>query len=508
MKNLFFIILLFTCTPYYLFSDTIPLHHYSGTSFYIFRFGRGEPPDMSNYFVRELANINYVNPYRTSYSIEYGLEVEINALDGNRLEVKSSFLTKKLFGDVAYKEFDLSEVLEPTIYGFSLTVSLGNKNIVLFEPGNLTTEEMVVNIVQLEKDFELEKAEYIIANIHSTYDDGAIGRFDRRMSEIHEYLATLELVGYSLDKAHKIDPERENNFFSTYIRIYELESVQSYLQGYRLKPELKVPTQYSSAFQADLVELNSHLRQLRTTLSNTLDLQGYLFDDETYAEAAKTVLSVQADYIGAVTTINHFYEPVFLQMAGFIHSTDDWLKLISDASQTFAALDAETLRKRFSQQLWSSYLAVAEDYFNADKFNEALVMLTSAGVICNSNPEIDCGLQVFHNISKAKFGIYDSYLHIAESAMSVNNLNLARHYLNLARDFQSNNSSLIIIPAAVLNLMEDLAWLYFEEGRKAVREEKWDAALDHLTAAREIYTLLKFTTFDEAIEKELSKIGK
>lgn len=508
MKNFLFTILLFTCTSFNLISENNPLFQYNENSFFLFRFGRGETSDMSNYFVRELAKINYLNPYRTSYSMEYGLEIEVNELEGNRLEIISNFIPKKLYGDVAYKDFNLTEVLEPTIYGFHLTISVKNNPKITYETSMLPVGEVSADTLQLSGDFDLDRADYLVSDIQISYNDLAIVRFNRRIAEIHDYLGTLELIGYSLEKVRKINPEDKNDLFSTYIRIYELEKVQYHLQQQQINPELVIPAEYSTPYQSGLLEMNNQIRRLRTILSNTLGLQGYFFGDETYAEAAGELLAIQAGYLEALTTTNHFYEPVYQQMAGFFRSSDDWVALISDATQTFHDLDAEIFRKRFSEQLWESYMTMAETYFNTERYNEALLMLSSAGVICRSNTEIECGLQVFHNISKAKFGIYDSYLHIAESAMSVQNLNLARRYLNLALDFQANNSSLIIIPAAVNKLFEDLAWLYFEEGRKAVRDEKWDAALANLTSAKEIYATLKMTAFNEAIEKELAKIGK
>jgi hypothetical protein len=461
---------------------------------------------MTNYFVREQARINYLNPYRTSYSFEYEIEITVHGLEGNRLEINSIFQPTKLYGDNSYKLFDLSEVLMPTVYGFSLNISLHEQTILTVEPAMLPSGDTTVTIAQLWEDYNFKEIRITVEGIHFSYDEKAISTFNRRIGEIHDYLSNLELIRYSLNKAGRIDPEEKTELLTNHIQIYELELCQNYLQDRRLKNTLVIPDEYKAEYQTGATELNSSLRRLRAILNNRINMENYFFDDSTYAGAANKLITIQSDYLDAMKTTNHFFEPAYQHLAGFFKEPNDWHKMILATATTFDAVDTETLRQRFAEKLWQTYLSVSEEYFEADNYNEALLMLTSAGVICNSNPEIDCGLQVFHNISKAKFGIYDSYLQIAESAMGVKNFSLARRYLNLALVYQQKNSGLIIIPAAVNKLFERLAWQYFESGRNAVREKNWELANAHLTASGEIYQMLKMHDFDDVIQKELSKI--
>ncbi len=506
LRNIIFALLLFLFTAPNVFPQSEPVFQFADKSFFIFRYGRNEAPDMINYFVREQSRINYLNPYRTSYSFEYEIEIKVHALDGNRLEVISIFQPKKLYGDISYKLFDLTDVLMPTVYGFSLNISLQEQNILTFEPAMLAAGDTSVTILQLSEAYDFKQTIFTAGAIHFSYDEKAISTFNHRINEIHDYLAHLELIRFSLDKAGMIDPEEKTELLTNHLQIYELELCQNYLQERSLKTDLAIPDEYNAEYQKGMSELNSSLRRLRTILSNRINLENYIFDDAAYSGAANKLITIQSGYLDAMKTTNHFFEPVYQHLAGFFKEPDDWHNLVSATVKTFEAVDAEIFRQRFGEKLWQTYLVVSEDFFRADKFIEALLMLTSAGVICNSNPEIDCGLQVFHNSSKAKFGIYDSYLQIAESAMGVQNFDLARRYLNLALAYQQKNSGLIIIPAAVNKLFEQLAWQYFESGRNAVREKNWEKAYAQLTASGEIYQMLKLDEFDDAIQKELSKI--
>lgn len=461
---------------------------------------------MINYFVREQAKINYLNPYRTSYSIEYEIDIKAYEIPGNRLEIISSFAPKNLYGDISYKLFDLADVLAPNVYGFTIRIPSIEQTEGPFELEMLPVGDTTVTILQLSEGIDFNNVELETSDIHFTYTDQSIVRFNSRINEIHEYLASHELIEFSLEKALKIDLEEKTDNLVTHLQIYELERFQNFHQNQLANSMLLIPAAYQNEYQSGTEELSKHLRRLRAILDNRIEMDNYSFDDETYSNAANKLIGLQLDYLDGMKKTNHFHEPVYQKVASFFNKSEDWLEMISSVAQTFRDIDIELFRKQFGVQLLQSYMELAEQYFETDKYTEALLMLSSADVICRSNPEIDCGLKVFHNLSKAKFGIYDSYLQIAESAMAVQNLNLARHYLNLALDYQAKNSGVIILPAAVTKLFEQLAWLFFESGRNAVREKKWETAYAHLAASKEIYQMLKLSDFDDAIENELSKI--
>lgn len=79
MRNIFFAII-FLLIPVLLVSETEPLYNTSVSSVYLFQYSRDVEASMDNYFVRELAKINYLNPYRTSYGLEYNIEIAITEI--------------------------------------------------------------------------------------------------------------------------------------------------------------------------------------------------------------------------------------------------------------------------------------------------------------------------------------------------------------------------------------------------------------------------------------------
>lgn len=508
MKQIIFIFFMIAGIASQAAAENPPVFHQTLNQSFRFSYNRTDAPATNNLLVREIARINYLNLYRTGYELEYALEIKIMASGDDELIISSNLTPSAVTGDITYKGFDLSTAITPNIYGFSISVFDRDRLLLTIEPANLPVGETTTTVLLPAGDIDPEKVNFLTTDVDLSYNEQKILAFNHRVAEINEFLAYLELLEHSVVKTQTIDPEKRNDPIGTHLAIFDLERFQYNLQQQHFKPLSNSPDNYLTAFHSATTELNSHLRRLRTIFTRNTGSQNIFVDEQTYAQAAAMLIEIQTGYLDAMKQASHFHEPVYMKFAKLLSTTEDWHELLTNAHQTFSNIDSVAFRKNFGENLWHAYLKSAEMFFAEEKYNEALLMLSDAEVICNAMPDIDCGMQVFHNMAKARFGIYDAYLRIAESAMENGNLNLAAHYLNLARNYQSENSGLIIIPAAVNRLSESLAWQYFESGRSALRDENTVQAMAHLIAAQEFYKLLNIRDFDDAIEKEFIKMER
>jgi tetratricopeptide (TPR) repeat protein len=508
LKQIFFIFFLFTGIASPAAAENPPVFHQTLNQSFRFSYTTTDAFAMNNILVREIARINYLNLYRTGYDLEYALEIKITASGDDELFITSNLMPERITGDITYKGFDLTPVITPDIYGFSISVFDHNRHLLTIEPANLPVGETAITALLPTGDFDPEHVTFLTSDHHLTYNNEKITAFNRRVAEINEFLACLELLELSVMKARKLDPEKSSDLLATHFAIFDLSRFQHELQQKSFTPLENAPEQYVSTFQSSKTELNSHLRRLRTLFTKQLTTGNIFFNDQSYAKAAEKIIEIQTGYVEAMKQSSHFHEPVYIRFANFFAAENDWNDLLSDAQTIFSKVHPAIFRKNFGAQLWQAYLESAETFLAEEKYNEALLMLSNAEVICSAEPDIDCGLKVFQNMARARFGIYDAYLRIAESAMNSGNLDLSRHYLDLARIYQSENSGLIIIPAAVNRLAEMLAWQYFESGRSAVKDEHAALAMAHLNAAKEVYQMLNIHDFDDAIEKELIKMER
>ena len=317
MRNIFFAII-FLLIPVLLVSETEPLYNTSVSSVYLFQYSRGVEASMDNYFVRELAKINYLNPYRTSYGLEYNIEIAITEISKKKLEIISRFTQIKMFGELAYRNFDIASLFVPELYGFTLIINQNSGETINWTSEDLLKGEQVKSILELPESADFNNTSFEIINIRFSYNEKSVARFNRVMNEIHEYLANLELINFSLSKAENIEPENDDALFENHFSIYDLEVFQAYLDTIKFHTDLVVPLDYEEEWQLGKRTLNSNLRRLRTQLTRRLELIDFRLDGEDYHRAAERIIEIQIGYVEEMGRVIHFHEPVYMRFAEFL----------------------------------------------------------------------------------------------------------------------------------------------------------------------------------------------
>lgn len=508
LKQLFLTVLLLCLAVINTLHAGLPLYHFTNKSSYTFNYGRNEQVRPDNFFVREIARINYLNLYQTNYTLIYEIDVRVEMDEDGVLRMISRVEPIQINGDVHYRYFNLGDVLLPDVYSLTLKAYHHDQLICSISPANLAAgETQVVKLPDLSGT-EPQWIRFFTSGVRFSYTADATPLFNERIARINEFLAFRELVTLANKKAENIDPEAQSDWLATHIAIYDLERFGQKLQREKVNSSLIIPTEYHDEAASADRQLDVHLRRLRNIFTKTVQNGEIFFDSATFAAAASGVINLQLGYLDAMQKTSHFYEPVYKQMAGFFDDAFGWEDFMQQAQAAFPMIDPALFRVNFATHLHAQYIQATDSLFAIEKYNEALLMLLNAREICNANPELDCGMEGYYKLARARYGIYDAYLRIAGSAMDAGNLDLARRYLNIAAEYQLQNAGLIIIPAAVNQRLEQLAWRYFDAGRQAVKDEDIDVAYASLHAAREIYHALNLFDFEEAITQELRKLNR
>jgi len=85
-------------------------------------------------------------------------------------------------------------------------------------------------------------------------------------------------------------------------------------------------------------------------------------------------------------------------------------------------------------------------------------------------------LELSIQMSKANYGIYNSYLHLIDRAIDIGNYELAENYIQKAKDFQSGHSTTIIANQFINRVSEDLVDLYISKGISQNVEGEYEEA--------------------------------
>jgi len=309
-------------------------------------------------------------------------------------------------------------------------------------------------------------------------------------------------------KPRNINPDTREKTLPAFLKINDLQRMLIYLDQQNHNNLTTIPNEYSSLYKSNLEYLDSQVRRLNTVYLQNMDTLTVNLTTEDYLEASGQIIAIQKGYLEALTRTNYLFEPAFMELAHYFPGKSGWSTLMAEMKTVFQnSLRAEQRldTEEFGNQLIDSYIKETDSLIAHENFTDAVLMLESAEIVCEAISDDDCGLSVFHRLSLSKYGIYDSYISVARSAIAAGNLNLTYKYLLMARDFQKNNSNLIITAGQVNSDLEQLAWLFLEAGRGKDYNHLTDENLECLDKAWDIYQMINVHDFDHIISRLLQK---
>lgn len=481
----------------------------SERSVYSFRYNAANNFPLNNYFVKEIARFNYLNLYKTNYQLDYEFRIYLQKVNDTAVSVNCSVTPLELKGDVFYERFNLSDVMIPSVCDFVINVKDDqNRNKTAIQVSDCQVSMSPENVFTLKGFIPDNKPAFEISDVRFKYLPDNKTLFEQRISAINHYLACLELSKFAMNKPRTINPDTRENTLPAFLKIHDLQRLLEYLNRQDHSRLTDIPLQYANEYKSNIGFLDSQVRRLTTVFYQNMDTLTVCLNSEDYLAASSQIIAIQKGYLRALTRANYLFEPVFMEMAHYFPRPDGWSLLMNEMKNLFK--NSVTTRERihpedFGKLLIDSYIQETDSLIASENFTDAVLMLESAEIACEDMSDDDCGLDVFRRLSLSKYGIYDSYISVARSAIEAGNLNLAYKYLLMARDFQKTNSNLIITAGQVNSDLEKLAWLLLDAGRGTDYSHLTEENLAYLDKAWDIYQMINVHDFDHIITRLLQK---
>ena len=515
MKYLTFLFILFLLNCGAVDAEEITELRFSEKNVYHFRFDAGKSNTVNNFFIKEIARYNFLNLVETTYEFKYEYGLTVKIISKSEIEINSRILCGKFDGDIFYNSFDLSYALIPSFYNCKLDFcdNTGKPIVNLYlediPTGRFFNKKLIIQDEQLinEGSYSIQ-----VQEISFNYSDEDKYEFVKEINNINEFLACSELLSISLEKAEKINPDDTSRILKTFIKFYDLDRFLIFAKNQNFENKIELQEKESKKFKTDINTLESKLKRIHTIFYQNLDTLNYPLCHSDLVDAVHELIRIQKDYVNSAETTNYLFETVFLGLVSFNGGWNSFEVLSGEIADIFSTYghtnDIKKVRDNFALILFEQYLENSDKLIENENFNEALLLLENAGKVCSEAPEIDCSLDVFQNISRAKYGIFDSYLLIADQALSAGNTELAENYVKLASEFQYENKEYIISDITVKKYYEELAWQYIVSGREYFQSSCYDLAAENYNKALEICRQENIHRFDEYILSGIEKTRK
>ena len=419
---------------------------------------------ITNIFIREIAKSVPKRFDYTSYKYSFRQVLRVIRLADGRYEASVDINEARCLGDVIYKDFDISDVLFPN--AIHMKVSLYDKykkeiNVFNIDSHSLHWGYNKLAFYSFTDTIRQPSFTVTVDNRAVFFDSNAVAAFNDKLLRIDEYYQSKAVIARGNQKLDAFDFKNIDMILVYDIMLDEIEQNLEILYQRDFPGTLSLsghdPIGYIDMFNAYSERCRSVRAQEDACLA-TLDKiyydQGKKYLD--LGQVSKAML-----YFSRSCNYNPMYVPSYYERAKILYfhdsvneAADIMQSVLTTMNPGPAMADSVIL---FSEKVFHTLQQQGMDYLKLEKFNESLAVIERAIRFCEGSPGINCGEQIYKDYASSKFGIYQSYLSVAEKAIQNARYELAEVYIIEARKYQRQNAKEIIGAAAADAVTSKLA---------------------------------------------------
>lgn len=442
----------------------------------------------TNYIIKTIAAGLDKDIENTSYKFYYTANTKI--VRGNNTE-SYGYINFKGFvftGDVKFRDFSLTEVLVPSRCDASVKIitktkiikSFDNQGIHVNETNSEACFSIPDSLIHNEIDVEIDVMKFY-------YDEAGKSVFDEKILAINNYYKSETLLSEAKEKLKKIDLNNIDHIPLYNIWIDEVDEIIDDLEEQNLAEKINLSHYDPIRFVHRLDSLRTKTNEINSKLKNDLSKIESIY----YEKAVDFIKQFRFDeaekYLEKSLSFNTKYFPAHLMTAKMHLRRDETDAAVKITSKIFEEINLDKSEKMMFNELCEEIiqqnLKIAESLLLEDNDNDALEVLNKTKDFCKSIPGADCPSETDELIARAKYGIFKSYLHIAEKAMAIESYTFAESYLEKASEYQAANKESISSDAEITNLYGKLIYQSTEKGFAALAIPDFIAAQNYFDRA-------------------------
>jgi hypothetical protein len=459
------------------------------------------------YFLKTLSQSNPDFHGEDHYSFRYTLRTVLTKVRDDLLNLKVELYKGGCSGLVRYRGFDLSESMEPDMVSMTVRLLLHGREIRSYECHDVDISGDTSEIANIDIHDPGIDMRFTVINDHVFFYSGDIqgGNFVRHLTLVNDYYGTQQLIRCHLDRIGEGFERYSADFAWMLLLLYESDRLQRYIHDKGFEHNLEVFRVDSSNWKqvTDSLELRASLilTNLRHVIQDSRPVDMMNFP----AGYARRFTGLTDGYLQRSRLAGYQSAPVFVEIAAIRSKMSSLTPYYTMARrimmQSGAGRNAKVRISSFTRLVMQGFLSSAMRYISSESYNNALVMLENASLVEKTCPGAGTSWMLFGLMSKARYGIYQSYLTIAEKAIRMENYEIAEKHITLAKTYQEQNRAYIISDIGVRNLYENLITLSVKRGEELNEEGSYEKALECLRRAEHLSYLMQRYNFDIEIKR-------
>lgn len=437
---------------------------------------------INNFFIKELAKHNLTSLRNTNFVYHYTVTKAFNKIDPNTYSVDIGLVGEGFSGDVHYRNFDISDILQPDMADFTVVVvDKGNYYHAhdfaslkfAGEAGFKSSFVFETNYINREYDVLIDNLEF-----YSSESDKQL--FFDRITYIDNYYAAISAMNKVLDGMKHIN-YRLSSITENFIKINEYERIYNKIASSDFVDHLNLETNDVAGYHKKLREFQIELENCQDRLCTVLSSMEYIELDKLIPEVAEIYVDEVSRFFVLSQNVTHSQQTYYYDLSTIKYSSsligDLQQGLLNILSKTKYCNDTDFVYDKLKVEIYNAYLRKARELIDVEQYHIAKGVLINAEnfYFIAIGKRIPLELNIM--LSKANYGIYNSYLHLIDRAIDIGNYELAENYIEKARNFQADNSSTIISNKYIRKVSEELVKLYINKGYEISQDEDFGEAI-------------------------------
>lgn len=438
----------------------------------------------TSYLIQELALANNQRKSEVTFRLNYDLITRVTTNDPREYIV--GIVPKMITGNTRYMNFEVGDHLFPSDAKLMLNVSKNKFLRRWFEIDNIELVPHDTAWVSTGISYT-ESTEVIIPEIEFYYDEQAKSRILNRFNLITDYFATTQIIDSLINYADRQDFEDADRALSSIAFLFELENIYHKIR--QKAPENSLPLKLH-----DPAQLLSKMEVLGRRLNRVRTLSTQLLSDGDFEplpslriDLFNPYIEFQKTYLDWASMTSHYYQDSYYDLLekdlgkldfGIYEQYASRVPGISSQSE----YDKEQLRCLFLE----ANQVFIEHCIDRSLFTIALDLITSLDEFNNSLTSCNFRSRIQQARALAVLGLYDSYMTVAERAITINNFSFGIDYLRKADDFRSGYPEILGNDRSDEKVLNLLANQYVNYAGEQIMLDNYSNAIAFLKKARKL----------------------
>jgi hypothetical protein len=462
----------------------------------------------TNYLLQQIAFENSISFKDLKLTVNYSLNVKIKVADKKNSMVQFQLKIDEVEGDIYIKDFKLKEFVFPSICTFECLVKDKKTNRIheqIYVRKLLKNKQFSItsNVQGLLKpdEFEIE-----IAGIAFYFSEEDVEMFKEYISIIESYRITSFLADKLIKDISVWRPDKERNHIYSYFKIREIERVISYFDKLNLKSTLDLKLNDPLDFSVKLEKLKSLKKRMSTLLKDGVAKYKLYFPDSHHL--AIDIVNMQNQYANYLNEIPYDCTSYLNDIVRIAYTNVFFTRVYSYFSAFYNEKEKQayiSFLKDLINELKLTYEKEANALILDKQFLKAESYIYNATNLVSNQSNTE-EIKSLH--SRSVYGLYYSYLNIANRALGVSKIDMVILYLNKAVEYQKSHDAIIHDISAVSNVYQNLGTILFNEAVVLKNKQLIVESGFYLNELANIYKYNEDQTLLSKLQYELSELYK